>query len=81
MKVKNIEAIKQFVISGLGLAILPKIYVVKEVAANLLIELPWSGPDFGMYTQIVYHKDKWLSPVIQSFLELIRNNFKKLYQE
>jgi DNA-binding transcriptional LysR family regulator len=76
MKVKNIEAIKQFVISGLGLAILPKIYVEKEVSANLLIELPWNGPDFGMCTQVVYHKDKWLSPVMLSFLELIRSKFQ-----
>jgi len=76
MKVKNIEAIKQFVISGLGLAILPKIYIEKEVAANQLIELPWNGPDFGMYTQVVYHKDKWLSPVLLSFLELICSKFQ-----
>jgi DNA-binding transcriptional LysR family regulator len=75
MKVKNIEAIKQFVISGLGLAILPKVYIEKEVTDNLLTELPWNGPDFGMYTQLVYHKDKWLSPVMISFLELIRSKF------
>ncbi|WP_371380167.1 LysR family transcriptional regulator [Sporomusa aerivorans] len=75
MKVKNIEAIKQFVISGLGIAILPKIYVEKEVSANLLAELPWNGRDFGMYTQIVYHKDKWLTPAMLSFLKLIRSKF------
>ena len=72
MKVKNIEAIKQFVISGLGLAILPQIYVEKEVAAKILAELPWCGPEFGMYTQLAYHKDKWLSPAVASFVELTR---------
>lgn len=77
MKVKNIEAIKQFVISGLGIAILPRIYVEKEVAARMLTELPWDGPDFGMYTQVAYHKDKWLSPVALSFLELTRDIFKR----
>ena len=76
MKVKNIEAIKQFVISGLGLAILPKIYVEKEVSANLLIELPWNGPEIRMYTQVVYHKDKWLTPAMLSFLEIIRSKFQ-----
>lgn len=75
MKVKNIEAIKQFVISGLGLAILPKIYVEKEVSINLLVELPWNGPEFGMYTQVVYHKDKWLTPAMLSFLEITRSKF------
>lgn len=76
MKVKNIEAIKQFVISGLGIAILPKIYVENEVSANLLVELPWNGPEFGMYTQVVYHKDKWLTPAIQNFLEITRSKFQ-----
>lgn len=75
MKVKNIEAIKQFVISGLGVAILPRIYIEKELAANQLAELPWTGPDFGMYTQLIYHKDKWLSPVMLSFLEVTRSRF------
>lgn len=75
MKVKNIEAIKQFVISGLGLAILPHVYIEKELKHNQLIELPWTGPDFGMYTQIIYHKDKWLSPILLSFLELTRSKF------
>ena len=76
MKVKNIEAIKQFVISGLGIAILPKIYVENEVSANLLVELPWNGPEFGMYTQVVYHKDKWLTPAILNFLEITRSKFQ-----
>ncbi|SMC34953.1 LysR family transcriptional regulator [Sporomusa malonica] len=75
MKVKNIEAIKQFVISGLGLAILPRIYVEKELANNLLIELPWPNPNGGMYTQIIYHKDKWLSPTLENFLQSTRRKF------
>lgn len=77
MKVKNIEAIKQFVISGLGVAILPKIYIEKEANAGLLTELCWQGPPFNMSTQVVYHKDKWQSPVIFNFLELVRNKFHK----
>lgn len=78
MKVKNIEAIKQFVISGLGLAILPKIYVERELSATLLTELPWTGPEFGMYTQVVYHKDKWLTPAMLSFLAIIRSKFNNI---
>lgn len=75
MKVKNIEAIKQFVISGLGVAVLPRIYVEKELDVKLLAELTWPKPDSGMYTQIIYHKDKWLSPTLQSFLQLTRRTF------
>jgi DNA-binding transcriptional LysR family regulator len=72
MKVKNIEAIKQFVVSGLGLALLPTIYLERELASGLLVELPWQLPDPGLFTQLAYHKDKWFPPIAVSFIELAR---------
>jgi Transcriptional regulator len=74
MQVKNIEAIKQFTISGLGVALLPKVYVEKEIEQNLLTELSWGGPAFGMFTEVVYHKDKWLTTPLLSFLEMLHSD-------
>lgn len=77
MKVKNIEAIKQFVVSGLGIAVLPKIYVEKEILNGLVVELPWDFPDFGLFTQLAYHKDKWLSPVAQQFVRTVEKSLTR----
>ncbi|KUG02776.1 transcriptional regulator, lysr family [hydrocarbon metagenome] len=78
IEINNIQAIKQLVMSGLGITILPRISVEYEIAQNLLLEIPWTEHPLPVYTQIAYHKDKWLSPTILSFLEQTRSNFKKL---
>jgi len=66
IEINNIQAIKQLVMSGLGITVLPRVSVEYELTQNLLTEVPW---------QIAYHKDKWLSPTILSFLEETRMNY------
>lgn len=78
IEINNIQAIKQLVMSGLGITVLPRISVEYEIAQNLLLEIPWTEHPLPVYTQIAYHKDKWLSPTILSFLEQTRSNFQKL---
>lgn len=66
----SIHAIKQFTISGLGLCLLPEIAVKEELKNGKLIALAWAGPDFNIVSQVLYHKDKWLSPALRAFLNL-----------
>lgn len=64
----SVEAIKKAVISGLGVALLPRVAVEAELTTGLLTDLNWEGPEFNMVTEIYYHKDKWLSPALEAFL-------------
>jgi DNA-binding transcriptional LysR family regulator len=73
MGTNNIHAIKQLVMSGLGVAILPRVSVEYEIAQNLMTEIPWKEAPLPVYTQIAYHKDKWLSPTLLKFLEQARS--------
>ncbi|PKM89344.1 MAG: hypothetical protein CVU87_05435 [Firmicutes bacterium HGW-Firmicutes-12] len=57
-EIDNIQAIKQLVISGLGISILPRVSVENDIFQGLLVEIPWSGPVLPVFTQISYHKDK-----------------------
>ncbi|MEW6698231.1 MAG: LysR family transcriptional regulator [Bacillota bacterium] len=68
----SIEAIKQFTAGGLGIALLPRAAVEIELQHNRMADLHWVGPGINMYTQVVYHKDKWLSPTLVSLLDLIK---------
>jgi len=43
-----------------------------ELSRGELTALQWQGPDFDMNTQVVYHKDKWVSPALSAFLKLSR---------
>ncbi|HEX3010413.1 MAG TPA: LysR family transcriptional regulator [Syntrophomonadaceae bacterium] len=71
----SIEAIKQFVLSGLGIALLPYAAVEKELSAGNMVDLKLIEPKIEMYTQIVYHKNKWLSPTLLSLLDLVNEYF------
>ncbi len=78
MEASSIQAIKQLTISGMGITLLPRIAVEDELNRNLLVELEWAGTPFGLATQMIYHKDKWISPVLKAFLELAIKTLKPL---
>lgn len=72
MEFSSVEAIKKCVVSGLGISLLPHVAVEEELNLGRLVDLCWQGPDFDINTQIVYHKDKWISPAISALLDLSR---------
>jgi DNA-binding transcriptional LysR family regulator len=66
----SVQAIKQFTMSGLGITLLPKVAVEDEIKSGKLIPLNWVGPSFGVISQVIYHKDKWISSALKEFLIL-----------
>jgi len=68
----SIEAIKKLVVRGLGTTLLPYVVLEEELAAGQLVDLGWEGPDFRIATQLVHHKDKWISPPLRALLDLAR---------
>lgn len=78
MGVSSNEVIKKFVCDGWGIGFLPHIVLQQELSAHQLVELPWSGPPFGITAQMTYHKDKWLSPALKAFIDVTLAAFKNL---
>ena len=72
MEFASIEAVKQCVAAGVGIAVLPKVVVAKELADSQLVALCWQQHDFEVYTQMAWHKDRWLSPALTAFMETSR---------
>lgn len=68
----SVEAIKECTMSGMGIAVLPEVAVRAELAAGRLVELTCVEPPLSMSTCLAWHKDKWLSPALQAFLEVTR---------
>ena len=77
LEIGQIEIIKQFVISNLGIAILPLVAAKAEIAAGLLAALPWQGRDLTTNTFLVYHKEKWHSHAIRAFIKLVYERLLK----
>ncbi|WP_233163356.1 MULTISPECIES: LysR family transcriptional regulator [unclassified Cohnella] len=67
----SLEAIKQCVSYGLGIALVPRITVTRELIERKLVTLPFTHTDITFYTQIVHHKKKWLSPAIRHLIDLL----------
>lgn len=72
----SIEAIKQCVMSGLGIAILPAMAVEKNLEEGMMVELKWRNVTSPFFTQIAWHKDKLMTVPLQSFIELTRRTIK-----
>jgi DNA-binding transcriptional LysR family regulator len=81
LEFNSIEAIKQLVIADVGIAILPGVAVTKELADGELAALNWAGQELAVYTQMVWHQDKWISPAMQTFIDLVRSQFQAEIQE
>lgn len=67
----SVEAIKQCVIAGMGLALLPAIVVARELRQHQIRTLQWAGPQLDIATHVLWHEDKWVSPAMEAFQKLL----------
>jgi DNA-binding transcriptional LysR family regulator len=75
LEASSIETIKQLIMVGLGISMLPRFAVAKELAENRIHKLSWAGPKPDYSVRLLRHKDKWLSPSIQTFASMLRNAY------
>lgn len=75
MEFHSVEAIKQCVMAGMGIAILPEVTVAREVARGELVTLHWPKPQLSIATRMVWHREKWVSPALRAFIELVHEMF------
>lgn len=68
----SVQTIKALVLSGMGLTLLPRIVADEEIGQGRLAVLNWSGPEIGMRTQFMVHKDKWISAALKAWIEMTR---------
>jgi DNA-binding transcriptional LysR family regulator len=73
----SVEAIKQCVMAGMGLALLPAIVVARELRQNQFRALHWAGPSLDIATHLLWHKDKWISPAMAAFIELSKDKLEE----
>ncbi|OOM76207.1 HTH-type transcriptional regulator GltR [Clostridium puniceum] len=71
----SIEAIKKCVGSNLGISFLPRFTVEEELENGKLKELNVGCSDAKVTAIYAYHKNKWISPAMSLFIELVRKNF------
>ncbi|MGE7218524.1 LysR family transcriptional regulator [Priestia koreensis] len=70
----SVEAIKQCVMNGLGISMLPYFTVKNRLDQHVFNGKIIQDRDYEVTTFVAYHKDKWISPAIDSMISLIREH-------
>ncbi|WP_419892497.1 LysR family transcriptional regulator [Paenibacillus xylanexedens] len=69
----SVEAIKQCVAAGLGIALLPEMALKKELSEGEVVALPWDLSDVSFSAQMLWHREKWISPSMAAFMEVAKS--------
>jgi DNA-binding transcriptional LysR family regulator len=71
LETESIQAIKNLTESGLGVCILPQVAANAEIKAGKLVCLDYTC-DYGIQSQLIWHRDKWLSPILNEFINITK---------
>lgn len=66
----NAETIKNFIAAGLGVSVMSRLAVEKEVQRNELVIVEIEGMSFKRQFNIVHHKNKFIVPVLADFIQI-----------
>jgi len=70
METASTSAIKRIVEGGIGMAILSRQAVKKEVLAKTLKELPIVDAEIAYRFYLIHHKDKYFSRALKAFMDM-----------
>lgn len=71
LETSSLQVIKQTVLSGLGVCVLPQLSVQKELENGELVPLSYMIND-KIASQLIYHRDKWLSKNLEDFIATVK---------
>ncbi len=71
LELSNNEAIKTAVEEGLGVAVITRRVVSKEIEMGKLKAIPLSDPAMTRKFYLIHHKDKYLSRPLQGLIEMV----------
>ena len=77
----SIEALKQCVLKGIGVAMIPMMAVRQEIKQKKLIPLKWPEDKLETGILMIRHKHKWISPTLQVFMDTVRDVVNNGYSD
>jgi DNA-binding transcriptional LysR family regulator len=71
IEMNSIEAIKQTIKAGVGVTIIPEIAIRIDVERGEMARVYWAD-DLETGVLMIHYKDKWRSPALEAFMEMMR---------
>lgn len=68
----SIPTIKNLVMNEVGVSFLPEFTVQKELETRKLVKIRTDMPNPQISAVLAHHKNKWISPLMQCFIDLCR---------
>lgn len=76
LEFNSVAAIISNVIAGLGVTLIPEVAANAHVRSKKLAVLPWTENELEVAQLMIWHHDKWLTPVLKGFMEATREILK-----
>jgi DNA-binding transcriptional LysR family regulator len=72
----SVGFLKQCVMAGAGITILPEVAVSDEIARRKLARLRWEEGNLEVSILMIWSKGRWVSPTLNAFMEIARKALK-----
>ncbi len=76
LEFNSMAAITSSVIAGLGVTLIPEIAASAYVESKKLFVLPWTETELVVAQLMIWHHDKWITPVLKRFMDITRELLK-----
>lgn len=77
LEISNTETIIHLVKKGMGISFLPLFTAQTFIKEGALSQLQTNNPTIHMWSQLLYHKNKWLTPQMSAFIAVTQDFFQK----
>jgi DNA-binding transcriptional LysR family regulator len=82
MQLDSMEATKKMVEEGLGIAILPRVSVERELKLGILVEVEITGvPRFKRQIALIYRRNRKQARTVLAFVETLHNMYRFVMPE
>ncbi len=77
LEIGNTETIIHLLEEGVGVSFLPLFSVKKAIKHGTLSRIQTDIPTIQMCSQLLYHKNKWVTPQMQAFIKIVQDFYRK----
>ena len=70
LELNSIHAIKNCVMAGIGVSIMPEIAVREDISKGRLAALKWDENPLETAVLMIWHEEKWISPSLKAFMDM-----------